>query len=221
MFETILSEGLSIQTVSLCMLASLILGLVSASVYMFRNQYSKSFVLVLALLPVMVQMVILMVNGNLGAGVAVMGAFSLVRFRSVPGGAKEIGAIFFAMAIGLATGMGYLAFAAFFTLVLSLVTVLLTISPFAENKLEEKELKVTIPEDLNYMGLFDDLFEKYTKSAALEKVRTTNMGSLFELCYRIVMKDSGKEKEFLDAVRCRNGNLNLVCGRLAAGKEEL
>ena len=148
-----------------------------------------------------------------------MGAFSLVRFRSVPGTAREISSIFFAMGIGLATGMGYIGFAAVFLALIGIATFLLINSGFGKNKLIEKELKITIPENLDYNGVFDDLFEKYTHENSLEQVRTTNMGSLFELRYKVELKKEEQEKEFLDALRCRNGNLPIICGR-NAGKNQ-
>lgn len=205
----------------LCTAVSLALGLVIAGVYMFRNSYSKSFVAMLVLLPAIVQAVIMLVNGNLGVGVAVMGAFSLVRFRSVPGSAKEIGNIFFAMAVGLATGMGYIGFAIILTAIIGVASLILSVVKIDGKRPEEKRLKVTIPEDLDYTGIFDDLFAEYAYESSLETVRTTNLGSLFELQYKIKLKDSAREKEFLDKIRCRNGNLNIVCGKLPSGSFEL
>jgi len=205
----------------ICTMASLVLGLMGALVYMYRSRYTKSFVLTLTLLPAIVQMVIMLVNGNLGTGVAVMGAFSLVRFRSVAGTAREISSIFLAMAIGLATGMGYLAIALLFLVIIGIATVILTASGFGEYKGADKSLKVTIPEDLDYTHIFDDLLAQYTSRHQLVKVRTTNMGSLYELQYDITLRDIEQEKLFLDSIRCRNGNLNIVCGRRSAGSEEL
>lgn len=212
---------ISIEQLILNTLASLIIGLAAAGIYMYKNRYSKSFVVTLALLPAMVQIVIMIVNGNLGTGVAVMGAFSLVRFRSIPGSAREIGSIFFAMALGLATGTGYIAYSLLFLMIVGGMTLLLNNTSFGENKITEKQLKITIPENLNYEGLFDDLFQKYTKAAELIQVKTTNMGSLFELSYQIELDKNMAEKEFIDQIRCRNGNLNIVCGRVSSIKEEL
>lgn len=214
-------QSLTIGNVLLCMAVSLILGLCIAAVYMFRNTYSKNFVAALALLPAMVQAVILLVNGNLGTGVAVMGAFSLIRFRSVPGSAKEIGAIFFAMAVGLATGMGYLGYAILFTIIIGGFMLFLAVIPFGEQKGSQKDLRITIPENLDYSGIFDDLFSEYTTGAKLLRVRTTNMGSMYELEYHLTLKNEMREKEFLDAIRCRNGNLTIVCGRTACSHDEL
>jgi len=158
-------------------------------------------------------MVIMLVSGNLGAGVAVMGTFGLVRFRSVPGSSKDIASIFFAMAIGLASGMGYLTFAALMTAVVGVVFLLLGKIPFGEPKFNEKHLKVMIAENLDYTDIFDDIFEEYTKECCLQRVKTTNLGSMYELEYHITLRDVGREKEMLDEIRCRNGNLTIICGR--------
>ena len=169
----------------------------------------------------MVQMVIMMVNGNLGTGVAVLGAFSLIRFRSVPGSARDIAAIFFSMAVGLATGMGYLTFAGMAVLAVGLLLLLLSKTSFGEMKVPEKELKILIPEDLDYTEVFDDIFAPYTSSVSMERVKTTNLGSMYELYYRIRLKDPAREKEMIDQIRCRNGNLTIVCGRCQTVREEL
>lgn len=222
MLDSILTTGVVTPSgLLLCTLASLLFGLLSAILYMFRNTYTKGFVSTLVLLPAIVQMVIMLVNGNLGTGVAVMGAFSLVRFRSTPGGAREICAIFLAMALGLATGMGYLGIAAMMLVLLGLAQILLTVTAFGECRAAEKELKITIPESLDYNGVFDDLFDIYTRSHALMRVRTTNMGSLYELQYHITLRDQKEEKAFIDALRCRNGNLGITCGRVPMDKDAL
>ena len=224
MFESILnisSGSITMSNAIVCTLCSLVLGLIVACVYMFRTQCSKNFAVTLALLPVIVQMVIMMVNGNLGTGVAVLGAFSLVRFRSVPGTSREICSLFFAMSLGIATGMGFVTFAVMATAVIGGTMILLSATGFGERKSSFKELKVTIPEDLDYTGIFDDLFDKYTHRASLEMVKTTNMGSLYELRYHIVMRDPLQEKAFLDEIRCRNGNLTVSCGRLATNGDSL
>jgi len=215
------TSSITLESLLLCTLASIVLGIGVALVHMYRNIYSKNFIVTLALLPAIVQIIITLVNGNLGTGVAVMGAFSLVRFRSIPGGAREIGSIFLAMALGLATGMGHITIAFMFLAIIGAMTLLLNITRFGEQKEEEKELKITIPENLDYEGIFDDLFGKYTNGAELVKVKTTNMGSLYELHYRIILKGSAIEKKFLDELRCRNGNLNIVCGRISSNHSEL
>lgn len=225
MLESILSTtaagGISLPGLLICTAASFLLGIGIAYIYMFRNTYSKNFVITLALLPAMVQAVITLVNGNLGTGVAVLGAFSLIRFRSVPGGAREIGSIFFAMAAGLAASMGYLAYAFLFLIFVGAMTILLSVTPFGEQRSGEKDLKIILPENLSFQGLFDDLFTSYTIKADLITLKTTNMGSLFELHYRVMMKDSNSEKEFIDALRCRNGNLTISLNRIDAEKESL
>jgi len=215
------SGDITFTSTLICTLASLVLGFGVALVYMYKNKYSKNFVITLALLPALIQLVITMVNGNLGAGVAVMGAFSLVRFRSVPGTSKEIVSIFFAMALGLTTGMGYIGYAAVFFFVIGAAMIVLAATNFGGKSSEEKELKVTIAESLDYNGIFDDLFDKYTDKVELVRVKTTNMGSLYELQYHIAIKDQALEKEFIDELRCRNGNLNITCGRVPTNREEL
>ena len=204
-----------------CTLASLVCGGVVAGVHSFRNTYSKNFLLTLIILPAIVQVVIMMVNGNVGTGVAVMGAFSLVRFRSVPGNSREIASIFLAMAAGLATGMGYIGIALLLVLLIGAAILLFTILPFGEERKCEKTLKILIPENTEYEGLFEDLFEQYTFSHKLIKVKTVSMGSLYELQYKIQWNGQKKEKEFLDAIRCRNGNLTVSCGFEAVDGDKL
>ena len=204
----------------MCTGLALVLGLGTALLCMYKNKYSQSFAVTLAMLPAMVAVVIMLVNGNIGAGVAVAGGFSLVRFRSAAGTAREIGMIFLAMTLGLALGMGYLGLAICFFLVMAVFTAVLTTVDFGGKKDGERTLKISIPENLDYEDLFDDLFAKYTTRSDLDKVKTTNMGTLYELTYHIVLKDASKTKEFLDEIRCRNGNLTIVCGR-AVEKEAL
>ena len=199
----------------ICTLVSLLLGLGAALLCMYRSKYSQSFALTLALLPAMVQVVIMLVNGNIGAGVAVAGAFGLVRFRSAPGTAREIGLIFLAVTLGIATGMGYVALAVAFFLIIALYAAALTAFRFGAGNAHERELKITIGENLDYDGLFDDLLDEYATRWELQRVKTTNMGTLYELTYRIMLKTPQAPKAFLDALRTRNGNLNIVCGRIA------
>lgn len=214
MLSSIIGSEITLSVFAICTAVSLVLGIGAALVSMFKNRCSQSFVVALAVLPAIVQIVIMLVNGNIGAGVAVAGAFSLVRFRSAPGSAREIGYVFLAMAIGLATGMGYVVLAAVFFVVIAAVMLLLAAVNFGNKHDSERVLKITIPENLDYDGLFDDLFEKYTKSHELVKVRTSNMGTLYELQYRIVLKSAQPPKAFIDDIRCRNGNLNIICGRV-------
>ncbi len=220
-FGSVLADGLTGGSFFLCMASSLVLGIMVAGVYMFKNTYTQSMAVTLALLPVLVQTIILLVNGNLGAGVAVAGAFSLVRFRSAAGTARDITCIFLAMTLGLATGMGYLGIAAVTGIVVCLLLVVYSAASFGKKPLEEKELKITIPENLDYTGLFDDLFAEYTRASELISVRTTNMGSLYNLHYHITLKSADVEKELIDAIRCRNGNLDIICGKVPQVRETL
>lgn len=197
----------------ICIIISLILGIFIAYMYTYKTKHTKSFVLTLAILPAVVAMVIMMVNGNIGTGVAVAGTFSLVRFRSVPGTAKEIAAIFLAMSAGLATGMGYVGYAVVFVLLVSAINLLLNMSTFGDGKLNARTLTITIPEDLDYTGIFDDLFAKYTTDYSLNRIKTTNMGSLFKITYDIELKDDISEKELIDDIRCRNGNLEVLMAK--------
>ncbi|MDO4846711.1 MAG: DUF4956 domain-containing protein [Clostridiaceae bacterium] len=203
------------STFLICTAVSIVLGILTALVYMFRNRCSQSFAITLAVLPAIVQVVIMLVNGNIGAGVAVAGAFSLVRFRSAPGTAKEIGAIFLAMAIGLATGMGYVTLAILFFVIIGAFMLLLNLVKFGDGDRAERSLKITIPENLDYDGIFDDLFTQYTERATLEKVKTSNMGTLYELQYSIVLKSKEIPKAFIDELRTRNGNLNITCSKVS------
>ena len=212
LFDTDLTAVITVTDFLLCLGVSLLIGLGMAFAYMYRTRYTKSFVITLALLPAVVCVVIMMVNGNVGTGVAVAGAFSLVRFRSVPGTAKEICTLFLAMGAGLITGMGYLGFGALFATVMCVMFVLYNRLDFGAKKNGEmyKVLTITIPEDLDYTGVFDDIFAEYTASCDLIRVKSTNMGSMFKLTYNIMLQDAAREKEMIDKLRCRNGNL-FIC----------
>ena len=216
MLESIIGTELILSAFLICTAVSLALGIGVAGVGMYRSRSTPSFAVTLAILPAVVQLVIMLVNGNLVAGVAVAGAFGLVRFRSAPGTAREIGALFLAMALGLATGMGYIGLAVLAFVILSAALLALTALNFGQQSAAERTLKITIPENLDYDGLFDDLLEKYTTSYSLTQVKTANMGTLYELSYQVVLPQETVPKEFLDALRCRNGNLTIVCGRTAA-----
>lgn len=222
-FDTELTPIISISDFCLCLGVTLLLGLVLACSYMYRTRYTKSFVVTLALLPAVVCVVIMMVNGNVGTGVAVAGAFSLVRFRSVPGTAREICTLFLAMGAGLMAGMGYLGYAALFTILMCAAFLLYNALGFgAKNHADAYlSLSITIPEDLDYSGVFDDIFAQYTSSFELIRVKTTNMGSLFKLTYLITLRETSKEKEMLDQLRCRNGNLEIAVSRQDTGSAEL
>ena len=224
MFTSILSsvEGnLTMQNGLLCTVVSVALGVLIAVIYMQQGNYSKNFVVTLAMMPVLVQVVIMMVNGNVGTSVAVLGTFGLVRFRSVPGTSREIANIFFAMAVGLATGMGYLTFSVAMVVVIGGMFLLLGKTSFGERKYNEKDLRITIAEDLDYTNIFEDIFAEYTSKSSLEQVKTTNLGSMYELKYHITLKDAKKEKEMIDQLRCRNGNLTIICGKRSTLQEEL
>ena len=224
MFTSILSsvEGnLTIQNGLLCTVVSVVHGILIAVIYMQQGNYSKNFVVTLAMMPVLVQVVIMMVNGNVGTSVAVLGTFGLVRFRSVPGTSREIANIFFAMAVGLATGMGYLTFSVAMVVVIGGMFMFLGKTSFGERKYNEKDLRITIAEDLDYTDIFEDIFAEYTSKHSLEQVKTTNLGSMYELKYHITLKNAKKEKEMIDQLRCRNGNLTIICGKRSTLQEEL
>lgn len=223
LFDSEFTTVISITDFMLCLVFSLVLGLVMAFAYMYRTRYTKSFVVTLALLPAVVCIVIMMVNGNVGTGVAVAGAFSLVRFRSVPGTAKEICTLFLAMGAGLIVGMGYLGYAALFTIVMCVMFVLYNRMDFGakKNASTYKTLAITIPEDLDYSNVFDDIFEEYTSSYDLAKVKTTNMGSMFKLTYNVTLCNSSLEKEMIDKLRCRNGNLEITVSKQETTHGEL
>ncbi len=216
-----LVSAVSTGSFLLCSLASLLMGLAVAGIYMFRHSYSKNFVVTLALLPLIVQMVITLVNGNLGAGIAVMGVFNLVRFRSIPGSAKDIGTVFLAMAIGLATGMGYLLLGFIFTVIVAIANFVYVVSPFGTPREPAKLLKVTIPEDLEYDGVFDEVLKRYAATYELTEVTTTNMGSLFQLSYLMRLREPHLEKSMIDELRCLNGNLKISLGRPPQGRDTL
>lgn len=214
-FDTNATSTIAVSNFLLCIGVSIFIGIFLALVYNYKTRSTQSFLATLALLPAIVCVIIMMVNGNVGAGVAVAGAFSLVRFRSAPGTAREIGAIFLAMGAGLITGMGYLGYAVLFSLILGVLMLLLNLLSFGSKKSAalEKSLHITIPEDLNYGDVFKELLEQYTTQHEMISVKTTNMGSLFKLHYHVTLKDASQEKEFIDALRCRNGNLEIRLSR--------
>ncbi len=215
-FDTDMTSVIPVSDFMLCVGCALIIGLILAGTYIYGTKYTKSFVATLALLPAVVCVVIMMVNGNVGTGVAVAGAFSLVRFRSAPGSAKEIGAIFLAMCAGLVAGMGYLAYALLIAVLLGGIMLLYNRLDFGvkKNSARYKTLHITIPEDLDYSGVFDKILKKYTADYEVVQIKTTNMGSLFKLTYHLTLKNTGNEKELIDALRCRNGNLEImICGQ--------
>ena len=209
LFNPIYTTNFTFSSYIICTVVSLVLGLIIALSSGFKSRQSRSFLLSLFLLPAIVQTVIMLVNGSVGTGIAVMGAFSLVRFRSVPGSAKEIVSIFLAMATGLATSMGYVFLASLFVIIVCAVMMLSSFVKIKEKDDLVRELRITVPEDLNYAHSFDDLFETYTKSVKLVTVKTTNMGSLYKLVYKIQLNDEEHIQSFIDDLRCRNGNLEI------------
>ncbi len=220
-FESSSTLEIDIKAFVICIVAALLLGVFIAALYMYKTRHTQSFVITLAIIPAVVSVVIMMVNGNIGAGVAVAGAFSLVRFRSVPGTAKEIGAIFLAMGAGLAVGMGYIGFSVVFVAIVSLVNLMLTSIAFGAGHETQKILQITMPENLDYGEVFEDVFEMYTNEHSLCKVKTTNMGNLLKLTYDDVLRAPSQEKQFIDALRCRNGNLEIVLAKHVDSGTEL
>ena len=219
LFDGTLSSVISVADFLACLGVALVLGLGMALCYMYRTRYTKSFVVTLALLPAVVCVVIMLVNGNVGTGVAVAGAFSLVRFRSVPGRARDIVVIFLSMTAGLACAGGYVAIALLFTLIVSLGLVIINLVPMSCDRV--MDLNITIPESLRYANEFDDLFTKYLKSHRLVHVKTTNMGSLYKLRYRVELKDAKQSQTFIDELRCRNGNLEIALSEAIGSSDEL
>ncbi len=222
LFDTDLTRVISVTDFLLCLGVSLLIGVLMVLAYMYRTRYTKSFVVTLALLPAVVCVVIMMVNGNVGTGVAVAGAFSLVRFRSVPGTAKEICTLFLAMGAGLIAGMGYLGFAILFTAIMCIMFIFYNRLDFGtkKNSKKFKTFTITIPEDLDYSGVFDDIFAEFTVAHDLACVKSTNMGSMFKLTYNVILHDVTREKEMIDKIRCRNGNLEItVSNQVTVGTE--
>ncbi len=221
LFGSVITTTIDAMSFLACTVASVLIGAFIAFVYTYKAKSSKNFTITIALLPLVVQVVIMLVNNSLGAGIAVAGAFSLTRFRSVPGTAKEICAVFATMAVGLATGMGFIGVGVIFAVVIMLLNVVYSAILFNGKKGDVQELKITIPESLDYYDLFDDLFEKYADKHELMRVKTASMGSLYLLTYSVTLKDKNQQKEFIDELRCRNGNLEISLGRPVSPKEEL
>lgn len=213
MLSSVINGVVTVPSFLICVLSALVLGLLTALVFTARSYHTGSLTISLTLLPPVVTVVIMLVNGNVGAGLAVAGTFALVRFRSVPGTAREITGLFLSVSLGLACGMGYVGLAALFFVIMGAAVLILGRLRFGESSPACRQLKITIPENLDYEGLFDDLFQQYTLSHELVRVKTTNMGTLYELCYEVRLKDAGISKAFLDEIRCRNGNLTVICGR--------
>ncbi len=211
-FDTELTAVISPADFLLCVGCALLCGIILTACYIFKTRYTRSFAATLAMLPAVVAVVIMMVNGNIGAGVAVAGAFSLVRFRSVPGTAREIGAIFLAMGTGLVIGMGYLGYGILISTLLGAISLAYNIIGLGARaqSVRRKTLRITIPEELDYTDVFEPILTEYTSEHELTQVKTTNMGSLFRLTYNVTVKDISKEKELIDKLRIRNGNLEIT-----------
>ena len=219
--SSIFTGSLTLGQFLLAIGASMILGFIAALVFMFRNTYTKSFITALVLIPAIETVVIMLVNDNLGVGLSVAGSFALIRFRSVKGNAKELVAVFLAMTIGIICGTGYIVIAAIFTLMLCLVMFLLTMTGFGKVSENDRYLKITIPESLNYDEVFEPVLDKYCSTWELESIKTLTLGSLFRIEYKITMKDSAQTKKMIDEIRTRNGNLEIMCGKPATNRDEL
>ena len=218
-FDSILSGGFSVGLFLLCLGMAGLCGLIASLIMSRSGEASKGFLISLVVLPMVVCTVILMVNGSVGTGIAVAGAFSLVRFRSVAGKAKDISAIFLVMTAGLACAAGYVIIALLFTLVVSLVILFLSRMSFGQKQVYE--LHITVPETLQFAGAFDDLFARYTHNHKLIKTRTSNMGSLYKLSYDVELKDPAASQSFIDELRCRNGNLEILLSEKLEGADAL
>lgn len=231
MFDTILENvisttdlSISVTTTLLSIFAAFVFGLVISGAYLAITpirERSANFIMSLIILPIIVAVVILLIGGSLARAFSMAGIFTIVRFRSIPGDSKDISFIFLTMAVGLSVGLGYLTLGAVITVVVGAAIVVIKKSNYGVSKQKEKRLRITVPEDMNYQGAFDDLFAKYTNYNEIQKVKTTNMGTLFEICYDIIMKEGASEKEFIDALRCRNGNLTIQLGVKEGSSQQL
>lgn len=223
LFNTDISGVITFGSFLLCMGTSLLIGLILAYSCRYQGRYTKSFLVTLMLLPSVVCIIIMMVNGSVGAGVAVAGAFSLVRFRSASGTGREITMLFLAMGAGLIAGMGYLAFALLFAVIMSVMNVIFNHLDFGEKKNGQRyrTLSIMIPESLDYSGVFDEVLQHYTTDYTLTRVKTTNMGSMFRLSYDLTLREGAGEKELIDQLRCRNGNLEIMLSSQESAPAEL
>lgn len=228
MLQNLFESGKTVQytmpTILGSILASIVLGLFIGWVYMYRNAYSKNFVVTLATLPVLVQLVVMLVNmnGSVGTGLAVLGAFSLIRFRSVAGSSRDIATIFWSMGTGLATGMGFIFYSVFFAAIVGALMLILNLTKFGtRQETGERELRITIPEELDYPNLFDDLLKEFTYEFQYDSVKTTTMGSVYELSFYVKLRDVSQEKHLIDEIRVRNGNLPVVMSKVSSRTQEL
>ncbi len=220
LFKTIFTGSFTVMQFSIAIVVSMMLGFLVSLFYMYKNTHTKSLALTLVLIPAIESVVIMMVNGNLGAGIAVAGSFSLIRFRSVKGSARELTCIFLSMAIGIICGTGYVVVAALFTVILLAVSFVLTTLNFGNNE-NDKYLNIVVPESLNYDEAFNEVLKKYTKEYELLNVKTINLGSLFRVEYRISLKKNTSIKNMIDEIRVLNSNLEVSCGMICGEREEL
>lgn len=220
MLNTILTTPITFVELIIMFASALILGILTALVFSFKNKLSSSLSLTLVILPVAMSVVVVMINGNLGIAVAVAGGFTLVRFRSIAGTGREISAVFSVMTLGVICGMGYIGIAAIFFVVVAALVIVLTLLHFGERK-NEKLLRITIPEDYDYVGLFDETFKKYGIIASIEKIKTTNMGSLIDVTYKVSLPGNTLTKDMLDDIRTQNGNLCVMLSSFEEEREKL
>lgn len=215
------ASAISLENCIISIIAAIILGGVISSTHKLTSKTTSNFLVTLAILPVLVQVIILLVNGNLGTSLAVAGAFSLVRFRSMAGNSKEILSVFWAMTIGLALGMGYIAYGVIITIVVAILVIILNKFVINSKNSCDRKLKIIIPENMDYEEVFNDIFKKYTNKIELKKAKTTNMGSMYELIYEVKLKQNSKQKSFIDEIRCRNGNMLVALERQELSEVEL
>lgn len=218
------ASGISAKGAVICIAAAVALGFLISIIYILseRNKrYSPHFAFTLVILPAVVSAVIMLVGSDIAKAVSLGGVFALVRFRSVPGNSKDIVSVFYCMSVGLAAGMGYVIFAVILAVVIGILYLGLSLFGYGQKKGNIKELKITIPENLNFQGAFDDLFEEYSNGATLERIKTTNLGTMYELTYSVNMKENVNEKQFMDSIRCRNGNLNIILCKMPENAETL
>ncbi|MCR4803023.1 MAG: DUF4956 domain-containing protein [Lachnospiraceae bacterium] len=223
MSTTIFTDAtISLEQALIMIAVAFALGLVLSATYMLTSSfYSKNFAVSLLVIPALISIVIALIHDNQSLSLATIGAFTLIRFRSMQGTSRDLSYILSTVTIGLACGMGYVLFGSIITAIVCVVMFVLNAVNFGQPRSEKKELRVIIPENLDYTGVFDDIFDKYVKSVELVRVQTTNLGSMYELQYHIVLKNPAEEKAMIDEIRTRNGNLNIVCGKMNFSKESL
>ena len=207
------------QSIIISGLIAIVLGLVIALIHTKTTKHTKNLTITLAILPLLVQIVIMLVNGNLGTSVAILGAFSLIRFRSLPGNSREIASVFFAMVVGLALGTGFIYLAILLTFIVCLLLIILSHSKLGETNSQDRILKIMLAEDNDYTEVFNDIFNKYTTKIELLKVKTVNMGSIFQIDYSLKLKKGINEKEFIDELRVKNGNLKIILSKQTPEEE--